>query len=270
MQNALAITNQKEDKIKKQLQASIFRKRKVLESWMEKVEILRMDLELVKNEYNVRIGYLFLKDNQLDLEIIQYKNLKRLMDEGMTYEEAMRAEEDTFYNDILRMQKEQEKIEEEKASFEKRNELPEDVQQTLKTLWKKLIRKFHPDLVTTQKEKSEREKIMKKINNAYALGDIESLLQFENQMNIANTHESTKEKLEMILIETENLIRNWKETFKELRISEWYDWKKRIEKGKKEKLDIFAELERRLLDDIVEKIAVLRELRLEVNPQEVA
>lgn len=268
MQKAIIVSTQKEDKIKKQLQASILRKRKVLEIWMEKVESLRMDLELVKNEYNVRIGYLFLKDNQLDLEIIQYRNLKRLMDEGMTYEEAVKAEEDTFYNEILRMQKEQEKMDEERAFFEKRNELPATMQEQIKTLWKKLIRKFHPDLVTDDAEKEQREEMMKHINKAYAESDLETLLQFENHMHVENAGESTVEKLEMILIETENLIRDQKEEFKLLRESEWYDWKKRIEKGKKERVDIFAELERKLLDDVVKKIAILRELRTKVNPQE--
>lgn len=267
MNTQIIISTSKEDRVKKQLQTSILRKRKVLEVWMEKVELLRMDLELVKNEYNVRIGYLFLKDNQLDLEIIQLKNLKRLMDEGMTYDEAMRAEEDTFYNEILRMQKEQENMEKEKEIFEKRSELSTDLQEELKILWKKLIRKFHPDLVTDAEEKTQRESLMKQINKAYTEGDIQMLQKLENHMHVENAKESTIEKLELILVETENLIRSCKEEFKELRESEWYSWKKRIEKGKKERIDIFAALEKNLLDDIVKKIHILEKLRLEVHPQ---
>lgn len=269
MQRTLVVTTNKEEKIKKRLQESIFRKRKVLEVWTEKVESLKLDLDLVKNEYTVRIGYLFLKDNQLDLEIIQYKNLKRLMDEGMTYDEAVRAEEDTFYNEILRMQKEQEKIEGEKILFEKRNDVSEEIQADIKILWKKLIRKFHPDLVTDPEEKLQREDLMKKINQAYAEADIETLQSLEDHLQTDNIEESTIERLEKILVDTGNLIQNAKETFKELRVSEWYGWKKRLEKAKKERVDIFAEMERNLLDDIVKKIEVLQQLRMQVNPQAV-
>lgn len=269
MQKALARTTDKEEKIKKRLQESIFRKRQILTEWTEKVETLKMDLDLVKNEYTVRIGYLFLKDNQLDLEIIQYKNLKRLMDEGMTYDEAVRAEEDTFYNEILRMQKEQEKIEGEKILFEKRSDVTDTVLDDIKALWKKLIRKFHPDLVTDVSEKLQREALMKKINNAYAEADLETLRALENQMSIERLEESTVERLEKVLVDTENLIIEAKAAFKELRASEWYGWKKRLEKAKKEKVDIFAEMERTLLDDIVKKIEILQELRMQVQPQAV-
>ena len=265
MNKQLIISYSKEDKIKKQLQVSIKKKRKTLELWMEKVESLRMELEEIKSIYNIRIGYLLLKDNQLDLEIIQHKNLKRLMDEGMTYEEAIKAEEDTFYNEILRMQKEQERIAEEKTFFEKRQELPPDIAENLKMLWKKLIQTFHPDLVTDKKEKEKRENIMKQINKAYAEGNMEILQQIENNMHVEKIDESTISKLEQILVETENLIRDMNAEFLILRKSEWYDWKKRIEKGKKENRDIFADLERRLLDDVVEKIAILKKLKIEMK-----
>ncbi len=272
MQKNLIISTTKEERIKQQLQKSIERKRKVLEIWMEKVETLKMELELIKNEYTVRIGYLLLKDNQLDLEIIQYKNLKRLMEEGMTYEEAVKAEEDKFYNEILRMQKEQEKIEAEKSFFENRQEIPHDVQEDMKALWKKLIRKFHPDLVVNPEEKEKRELIMKQINSAYTQGDITALEQLENTVDAHNVGESSRDRLEEILVQTENLIQKTKENFKELRESQWYVWKKRKEKTKNtfsKGEDVFAELEKKLLDDVVGKIEILRALRKEVHPHAV-
>lgn len=268
MQNNLLVITTKEDRQKKQLQQSIARKRKVLEAWMEKGAILKMELDLIKNEYTVRIGYLFLKDNQLDLEIIQYKNLKRLMDEGKTYEEAVKEEEDKFYNEILRIQKEQEKIEEEKSFFEKRQEVSEEVQEDIKTIWKKLIRKFHPDLVTDPGEKGKREALMKQVNKAYTEADLDTLRQLENQSATEDTTASSIEALEKVLVDTENLILGAKQNFKDLRESEWYIWKKKIDKAKKVQEDVFAQLERKLLDDIVGKIEVLRELRKTVHPTE--
>lgn len=271
MQKHLIISVTKEEKAKQQLKASIERKKKILSQWMEKVETLKMELELIQNEYNVRIGYLLLKDNQLDLEIIQYKNLKRLMDEGMTYEEAVKAEEDAFYSEILRMQKEQERLEEEKSFFEKRQDMSEEIRASIKELWKRLIRKFHPDLVTDQDEKNKREALMKRINTAYAQGDVETLEEMENTIEIQDLEETDKEKLELVLVKTENLIQKAKQDFLDLRDSQWYSWKKRIDSAKKlpTPVDVFADMEKKLLDDVVKKITILRELRSQVNPHAV-
>lgn len=120
MKNALIKIISPEEKEKTSLQKSLHNKQKILTDWMEKVESLRIELDLIKNEYDVRIGALLLKDNQLDLEIIQHKNLKRLMQEGMTYEEALKHDEDKFYNEILQMQKEQERIREEQNVLQNR------------------------------------------------------------------------------------------------------------------------------------------------------
>ncbi len=271
MQRVLVKTIQKEEVTRRQLITSITKKRKTLSLWTEKVETLNMELDLIKHEYDVRIGYLLLKDNQLDLEIIQLKNLKRLMEEGMSYEEALKHEEDAFYNEILRKQKEQEEeIEIEKELLEKREQVTEDMEEELKIIWKKLIRKFHPDLALDPEEKSQREDLMKRINKAYAEGDIESLKSFDSTLSPEDWQETTVINLEKMLVDIENMILFWQQEFKNLRVSEWYEWKKKIASAKKKKEDVFAELERKLLDDIVRKLDVLKSLRSEVRPQEVA
>lgn len=246
---------------KKQLQKSIDQKKKILALWTEKLEVLRMELDLIQHEYNVRIGYLLLKDNQLDLEIIQLRNLKKLIDEGMTYAEAIRHEEDMFYNEILRMQEEAKKINEEKEMLENRNEVTEEEDQQIKSLWKSLIRKFHPDLVQNIEEKREREKIMKLINQAYAALDFEAL----QQIALTNIHvsvkEATVEVLEQELIEIENAIVMAQNEWDLLKVSEWFLWKKKIENAKKTGADVFAQLEKNLLDDIVKKISIRQNLQ---------
>lgn len=279
MHNALKIDNKAEERVKQQLRNSILRKRDILEEWTTKVEELKMEIQLIKNEYHVRVGSLILKDNQLDLEILQYKNLKDLMSQGMSYGEAVRHEEDKFYNEILRMQKEQETIDMEQEMLDKREEVPEPLANMIKDLWKKLIRKFHPDLVLDHEEKQRREDIMKKINQAYADYDLETLKKFENDTHIDDIESVTVEHLEQILIDIENMIVDAKLEFNDLKESEWYAWKIKMAKTsaislsssgrKKEKIDVFAELEKNLLDDIVRKIKIVQQLRAEVTPQEV-
>lgn len=268
MLHSLIKITSREEKKKASLLLSIEKKRILLSEWMEKVESLRISLDLIKHEYNVRIGSLLLKDNQLDLEIIKYKNLKHLMEEGKTYDQAVRIEEDKFYNEILRMQEEQEKIEEEKELLENRAKISGEEEETIKSLWKKLIRKFHPDLSVGAKEKEEKEEIMKQINNAYAANDIETLRQFENEVYVQKSEETTIEQLEQILVETENMILLWQDKFRQLKQSEWFIWKIRREKLEKKNRqiseDVFAHLERKLLDDIVKKIEILKSLTSEM------
>ncbi len=256
-----------DDKQKTALRKSILQKRQALKDFATKIEMLKMELDLIKHEYNVRIGGLLLKDNQLDLELIQLRNLKRLMDEGMTYEEALKHEEDTFYNEILRMQKEQEKLDEEKEILETIAEFSSETAEVLKSLWKKLIREFHPDLVQDKKEKHKREDIMKQINAAYVAGDIDTLTQiFITAKKIPLKH-ATKEDLETELLDVENALLSAQNQWEELQISEWFIWKKKIDIAKKTHEDVFAQLEKNLLDDITKKITIARELRLQVHPE---
>jgi len=256
-----------ENSAKKQLQQSIMRKRKLLSDITAKLEMLKMDLDIVKHEYDVRIGRLFLKDNQLDLEIIRYKNIKRFMDEGLTYYEACQHEEDAFYNQILRMQKKSEELEQEKEILENQEEIPSDTQQEIRKLWRSLIFQFHPDLVTDKKEKIEREEIMKKINQAYRNHDFDTLKFFADHMQVENFHELPIMKLENILAEIENMIIYAKRRYRELKKSEWHGWKLKIDTARRKKIDVFAALERSLLDDIVAKVKILNSLKGEIGEQ---
>lgn len=261
---SLQVSSIHEEKVKDSLKKSILNKQKILSQWAGKVEMLRLDLDIVKHEYDVRIGRLLLKDNQLDLEIIQYRNLKALMEEGLTYEEAIKHEEGMFYQELLQQQRQKETIDEEEEFLESRNKVDENTKEEIKKVWKKLIFKFHPDLVADSVEKKEREEIMKKINTAYAQNDLEMLLALENNIHIENHLESSVDRLEKILVDIENNIRDLQVEFQELRASQWSGWKKRKEKAKS-KEDIFMELEKDILDDIARKIQILRKLRKEVN-----
>lgn len=263
MTQKLITTTIPEERIKAQLYASIERKRKILEKITEKVEVLKMELEIVKNEYNSRIGRLFLKDNNLDLEIIKYKNICRLMEQGMSFQEAAKELEDAFYEDLLRLQDLEEEIGQAEEMLAQQAEKKED--KDIRALWKKLIVKFHPDLVTDPEEKNRREMLMKKINNAYKEGDFEALKILESRTFDAETADSSVEKLERTLVEIENMILHLQKEFKNLKVSDWYGWKQRIEKAKKKQEDIFAELERSLLDDIVKKIDILKGLKVKAQ-----
>lgn len=256
---------------KKQLQASIIAKRKRLTILITKNELLKVELEMVKQEYDVRVGNLFLKDNHLDLEIIHYKNILLHMEAGLTFEQAVKKLSATFYAQQLLMEKEEEEMKNEQEIYEKREQHDGEVAIVdVKKLWKKLIARFHPDLVLDKNEKKEREEIIKQVNKAYEEYDIETLQKLERNIFVQQYQETSVEKLEEILVQIENEIIEQLRISEELQISEWNDWKKRIEKAKRKHEDIFKDLERKLLDDIVRKYAVLNKLKNDVEEKDKA
>jgi hypothetical protein len=262
MQKAIILqTSTREENKKKQLFDAITRKTSILKNLTTKIEMLRMELDLVKHEYDVRIGTLLLKDNQLDLEIIQAKNINTLMEQGMTLGEAQREISEYFYSDILRMQQEQEKIEAEQELYKDRKIIDENAQAEIKALWKALIRKFHPDLVMDPKEKIAREAIMKKINFAYSINDMKTLQGVYNALPIETSQKETIEFLEKRLVDIENTIIVSKKEYNVLQSSPWYGWKTKIDKAKKIGKDVFLDLEKTLLNDIVKKIETLKKIK---------
>lgn len=255
-----------EDRAKAQIQKSILSKRKILTTWITKNEMLKVELEMVKQEYDVRVGNLYLKDNQLDLEIIHYRNILSLMQEGKTYEKAVDALKETYYAEQLELEQEQERMRFEEVIFHKREEVKEaSVLIDIKKLWKQLITKFHADLVQDHDEKHRREEIMKKINLAYEEQDLEKLKRIENETYVTDYTESDLKRLEEILVHVENDIIHQIHHYHEQRMSEWYAWKKRLDVAKKKSVDIFKDIERRLLDDIVKKYDIVNMLKKEVE-----
>src|SRR5271166_1877545 len=83
------------------LKKSIRRKRQKLQLLMEKVELLKMELDGIQHIYNARIGWLYIKDNKLDLEIIKYKTITDFVSQGLSLAEAIKKVENSYYSKLL-------------------------------------------------------------------------------------------------------------------------------------------------------------------------
>jgi oligoendopeptidase F len=166
----------------------------------------------------------------------------------------------------LELEKEKEKIRFEEEIYIKREEHKPLITTDLKKLWKKLIAKFHPDLVQNPTEKKKRDAVMKQINRAYEEGDYEQLLKIEKDH--AATKETTIENLEEMLLNLMKEIEVQVKLAAELKKSEWYDWMIKIENAKKKNGDIFAVTEKRLLDDIVEKFNIIKFIKQQIQDKE--
>jgi hypothetical protein len=247
---------------KKQLLAVIRRKKIILERLVIKTEMLRVNLEMAQQEYMVKVGNLFLKDNQLDLEIIRLQNIIYLIDKGLTYEQAVNKIASTYYAQQLELEKEKKKAEEEQKIYMKREEHHNEPIGDIKRIWKKLIARFHPDLVQNSEEKKKRDTIMKQINRAYQEGDYDLLVKIEQDH--LGDKETSVGNLEDILLRVMNEINEQNLIYASLKESEWFDWMIKIERAKKKTENIFADTERNLLNTIVAKIELLKDLKAQI------
>lgn len=249
---------------KKRLQQLILRKRKQVTVKSKQYGLLKDELELIKREYLLRVGSLFSRDNHLDIEIIKYKNILEFIRGGLTLEEAMVKVESEYYSEDFGDQTDFESRPDGEFMTEHGRETSGEEQQ-LKSLWKKAVMKFHPDLVSDQKEKKVRENIMKQINKAYNERDFKALNDLYKNNEVKGWHETTIEELEQLLIEIENNLISIKNEFQLLKKTEWYQWKKKIIEAKKDGIDVFKELEDSMFDDIVRKTRILTDLKIAVG-----
>lgn len=265
-QNSLVTRTVTRDEAKREsLQKVIRKKRQQLTRLLTKTETLRVELDMVRQEYDVRVGSLYLKDNQLDIEIIYFKNIIQLMGEGVSYKDAVERLNDTFYAKQRAFEKERERMRQEEKIYTQRSESEsQHMGDELKKMWKSLVAKFHPDLVQDKQEKKKREEMMKQINRAYEEYNYEQLKKFENAVAITEYPESTVENLEDILVEIENQIIQQEIAYQELRTSEWYAWKVKLQQTKRKGIDIFANMERTLLNTVVRKMDILKDLKAQV------
>lgn len=263
---ALIISKTQENLKRKQLLVVIKKKRTELKQVILANEMLRVNLDMARQEYMVKVGSLFLKDNTLDLEIIRLQNILKLMEEGHTYDEAVEEITQTYYAEQLQFDQEKARIRFEEEIYIKREEQKPLITPDLKKLWKKLIAKFHPDLTQNPTEKSKRTNIMKEINKAYEEGDLEHLQKIEKDNS--STKDTSIENLEEILLTLMRDIDEQRKVKIELNQSEWYDWMVKIEIAKKKNKDIFADTEKRLLDDIVSKLDLIKIIKKQIQERE--
>ncbi|MBP9719110.1 MAG: hypothetical protein KBD46_01465 [Candidatus Levybacteria bacterium] len=252
-------------KLKKSLIQTIEKKRNILLSITAKVEMLRLDLDIIKREYHVRIGRLYLKDDQLDLEIIRYKNIKSLLESGMSYDKAIEKINEQYYAEKKLFDFRDEEIAYDEKLLSMRKDVEESTQEDIKKLWKKLLFQLHPDLTKNPEEKKQREGIMRKINDAYAQNDFDTLKTIENQHTEEDFAIASVERLEQRIAELEDAAITQEIEYQTLLSSEWYMWRKKSQAAQKKNSDIFKELEEKLLEDVTRKIYIVQVYRKEFD-----
>lgn len=239
---------------KRELEKAISEKEKRLNELIDKIEQLKIDLTIVKQEYEVKVGRLYLKLDEVDLDILKFKKIEDLISRGFSFEEAQKIVEETLKKRREQIKEEYEKLDEEEKDIENRKAISEEEKEILKKIYHKLAHKYHP-------HKGGDEQMMKKINKAYAEGDLETLRAIDQNETGADIETRTIEALKNKLARIEKSIVKINQEFEKLKHSEWFILKENVEKAKKQKRDILSELAEKLLDDIAKKENQLSELK---------
>lgn len=240
---------------KTELRRLISEKEKQLIAILEKVEQLKIDLSVLRQEYNIKIGRLYIRLDEIDLGILIFKKIEDLLDKGFAFSEAQRIVLETLDKKREQIKDDYHKLDEEEKDLENQKQVTDDERNELKKLWRKLARKYHPDL------SEGNEELMKKINKAYANGDLDTLRSIDREQSGGEIETTSIEDLKRKLITLEESIEKTGYEFQILNKSEWAILKKSIENATKQKRDLLNELSEKLLLDIAKKENQLQQLK---------
>jgi ribosomal protein L29 len=140
-----------------------------------------------------------------------------------------------------------------------KRKVSEATKEDLKTLYRKLAKRFHPDLVTDPEEKKWRETQMAKVNQAYSELDMAALSSFEEDpvWTPEPSKKSPKSELEELYSEIKRLdevIAGLERDLRELINSETVKWMLDVTIARKAGQDLLRAMEK----ELVERIANLQ------------
>lgn len=164
------------------------RKRRVADLQTD-LESLSENLGLFNAEYHARVGALFVELDKIELAIAEYEfriahfstaptvDPDSLEQETRTHFSRQREE---VYQDEEETQRHQRTYDEDR----RRPELDDASAAALKSLYRELVKRFHPDLARTEVERQRREAIMKRVNAAFHDRDVSQLQSLMNETEI--------------------------------------------------------------------------------------
>ncbi|OGO24634.1 MAG: hypothetical protein A2Z28_01230 [Chloroflexi bacterium RBG_16_51_9] len=240
------------------------------------IQNIKNTLKVFLGEYNSRVSSLYVKLDEINLRIKEYqlridlakgrkisqdslKNIEKEVSETFTEERRHMGDledEASEFSEEYREYLEQEK---------EGPPLDTEAQEKLKQLYRKLARKFHPDLAKNDKQRTEFHKIMSAINEAYKNGDLETLEKYmrqaEREEKIAK--ETTEEKLARLKQDYEIILGIIAKLSVELaasETSETYKLREKVNQAKKEGGDSLLELATSIQKEIDENQILLDKL----------
>jgi hypothetical protein len=218
---------------------------------------IKIALNLFLGEYNSKVGVLYINLDKIKLKIKEYQNRinlakgKKLSPDDLNNIEKEvrenffqeRSKIDNLESETSDSSEEYDKnLEKEKGKYLDRKSLEKQ-----KKLYRKLALKFHPDRAKNEKQREKFHKIFSAINEAYQNGDLNTLLKYmkqaEREEQIAK--ETPKEKLSRLKKDYKiilGIILKLNRELEDLKASETYKLKKKIDQAKEKGRDLIQEL----------------------------
>ncbi|MCK4241179.1 MAG: DnaJ domain-containing protein [Candidatus Atribacteria bacterium] len=218
---------------------------------------IKIALNLFLGEYNSKVGVLYINLDKIKLRIKKYqsrinlaKGKKLSPDDLNNIEKEVRenffqerSKIDNLESETSDSSEEYDKnLEKEKGKYLDRKSLEKQ-----KKLYRKLALKFHPDRAKNEKQREKFHKIFSAINEAYQNGDLNTLLKYmkqaEREEQIAK--ETPKEKLSRLKKDYKiilGIILKLNRELEDLKASETYKLKKKIDQAKEKGRDLIQEL----------------------------
>jgi hypothetical protein len=221
------------------------------------IQNLKIALNLFLGEYNSKVGVLYISLDKIKLRIKEYQSRINLAkDKKLSPNDLNNIEEEvkkSFFQERSKVENLESETSDSSEEYDKNLETEKEKYldrkslEKLKKLYRKLALRFHPDRAKNIKERKEFEKIFPEINEAYQNGDLDTLKKYmkqaEREEQIAK--EPPEEKLarlkkdyEIILV----IILKIQRELEDLKTSETYKLKKKIDQAKEKGRDLIQEL----------------------------
>ena len=234
--------------IKKRIRLVISRKKRAFAAICAVEQDLRAELIDIKHRYDSVIGILYMRIDELDEEIFNFRKLRDLIDKDMSIEEARRLLADRARVEQDKRESDEKRTQDEYSRMMKSNRTSLQSQGAeLKRLWRKLAFRYHPDLVQDDSQKRDREEMMQRVNDAYSRGDMTCLREIDEEGDAdERVVDLTMDELEQTLLDIESSTKRSKQKITALKRSEWFAWKNKITQAKEDGKDLFRDIEKRL------------------------
>lgn len=253
--------------VRRDLLTRLEAKREELARSVAKMEALKMEIVAFEHEYVCRVERVREEASIVEEEIFYFRKLGDLLAKGHSLQDAKKILNE---REAARRRKIEENEEDEAGASCETGESPlAETEKRLKdkkwkearAIWKRLACKFHPDLTQDEAEKTRRESIMKRINDAYVRGDVTMLLSMEETSSTENKplHEDEQILTELLAIARSiDSVKARTEAFKK---SHWYKMLTNYKKEKRHGSDNLTKEEKSAYSELEAKKKELAALR---------
>lgn len=249
-------------------------KRSVIAELSEELASIKNELAFFEAEYHGRIGVLYIRIDELELAIKEYRKRVELIKEGRIKNlvDLEKKIEEQFKGDYEKIGEEKEEARQYTEEYEAVKEKPrldKESEKRLKSLYRELAKKYHPDMAATPEEKERFHKIMAEINQAYNDRDLQKLEALAMELEAPEKivfEETLEEKYKRLLHESEQLdaiISKLEGEFDAIKDSDTYNFKIRVGEAEKEGKDLLQEMEDNLNAKIQQKAEELEKVKRE-------